>query len=446
MNKLKVVSVLFTAAVAWFASGCAETTADETQVVDGPTYWEDVEPIIAGKCSMCHQAGGVGPFSFDSYESVMAMRDAISVSVTNRSMPPWLADNSCGPNYVGDWSLTDSQIETIRAWADNGGPEGDPALSKEAVVTADSWTEMSRVDLEVEMPVAYTPTSSPDDYRCFVVPWPETEAANVTGFVTEPGNQAIVHHVISYVVPPDSVDRALELEASDPEPGYPCYGPARISGQYLPWISAWAPGASGGDFPSQTGIKVEPGSAIILQAHYNVVMSDPAPDKSRMIFQVDRDLPRIAALTPFTNYEWVTAGTMQIPAGEVTTHSFQMPFSQWVHIYSGGQLRRNETLTIHEVNFHMHQLGTSGSLEIIRASGEEECLLGISDWDFNWQLAYRLKEPVLFEPGDKLRITCTWDNTESNQATNEPPRDLGWGDGTYDEMCLGILYMSQEAN
>ena len=165
-----------------------------------------------------------------------------------------------------------------------------------------------------------------------------------------------------------------------------------------------------------------------------------------MIFQVDRDLPRIAALTPFTNYQWVTAGTMQIPAGEVTTHTFQMPFSQWVHIYSGGQLRRNETLTIHEVNFHMHQLGTSGSLEIIRASGEEECLLGISDWDFNWQLAYRLKEPVLFEPGDKLRITCTWDNTESNQATNEPPRDLGWGDGTYDEMCLGILYMSQEAN
>ena len=96
MNKLKVVSVLFTAAVAWFASGCAETTAEEIQVVDGPTYWEDVEPIIAGKCSMCHQAAGVGPFSFDSYESVMAMRDAISVSVSNRSMPPWLADNSCG--------------------------------------------------------------------------------------------------------------------------------------------------------------------------------------------------------------------------------------------------------------------------------------------------------------------------------------------------------------
>jgi hypothetical protein len=107
-------------------------------------------------------------------------------------------------------------------------------------------------------------------------------------------------------------------------------------------------------------------------------------------------------------------------------------------------LRQNEPLTIHDVNFHMHQLGVSGSLEIIRASGEEECLLGINDWDFNWQLAYRFKSPVLLNPGDRLRLTCTWDNTAGNQPTGEPPRDLNWGDGTYDEMCLGVMYMSQD--
>ena len=70
--------------------------------------------------------------------------------------------------------------------------------------------------------------------------------------------------------------------------------------------------------------------------------------------------------------------------------------------------------------------------------------MGITDWDFNWQIAYRLKQPVEFYPGDKLRVTCTWDNTVDNQPTSEAPRDLNWGDGTYDEMCLGILYLSQE--
>ena len=358
MNILKVLSILFSATLMLGSIGCAGETLDDegTAVVEGPTYWEDVEPILAGKCMMCHQEGGVGPFTFDSYENVAALRDAIAVAVANRTMPPWLAQDSCGPQYVGDWSLTDSQIDTIRVWASNGAPEGDSESKKAAVVTADSWTEMSRVDLEVEMPVAYTPTDAPDDHRCFVVPWPETEASHVTGFVTEPGNQSIVHHVISYVVPPERVADALAMEAADPDPGYPCYGPARFGGEYLPWISAWAPGGSGGDFPTGTGIRVEPGSAIILQAHYNVTMSNPAPDKSRMIFQVEPELPRIAALTPFTSYEWVGMGTMRIPAGEVTTHSFTMPFAEWVHAYSGGQLRRNETLTIHEVNFHMHQL------------------------------------------------------------------------------------------
>lgn len=447
MVRLKKVVFLGVCGLIAMATGCGDSSEspDSTgALTDGPTYWQDVEPIFAGKCIMCHQEGGVAPFKFDTYENVAAMRDAISVSVTSKSMPPWLADNSCGPKYVGDWTLSESQIETIAAWASKGAPEGDIEVRTEAVATADSWTEMSRVDLEVEMPVAYMPTSAPDDYRCFVVPWPETETTHVTGFVTEPGNQAIVHHVITYVVPPGKVAAALAAEEADDGPGYSCFGPARFGQEYLPWLSAWAPGGSGGDFPANTGIRVEPGSALILQAHYNVVMSDPAPDKSKMIFQIETDLPRIAALTPFTNYDWVAGGTMILPAGEVTTHSVTLPFAEWVHAYSGGMLRQNETLTIHDVNFHMHQLGVSGSLEIIRASGEEECLLGINDWDFNWQLAYRLKEPVVFNPGDRLRLTCTWDNTAANQSTAEPPRDLGWGDGTYDEMCLAVMYLSQD--
>ena len=76
-------------------------------------------------------------------------------------------------------------------------------------------------NLEVEMPVAYMPTAAPDDYRCFVVPWPETETTNVTGFVTEPGNQAIVHHVITYVVPPNKVAAALAIEEADEDDSFP---------------------------------------------------------------------------------------------------------------------------------------------------------------------------------------------------------------------------------
>ena len=278
-----------------------------------------------------------------------------------------------------------------------------------------------------------------------MVPWPETETSYVTGFVTEPGNRGIVHHVISYLAPPDRVEEALAKDAEDEAPGYPCYGSSGLGGETLPWLGAWAPGGSGGDFPDSTGILVQPGSAVILQVHYNVVTSDPTPDRSRMIFQLEPTLPNVAALTPFVDPGWVFRGEMDIPANEVTTLSFTLDISLYLDGFSGGNLRPEEGFTIHQVNLHMHKLGQSGSLELIRASGEEICLLGIDDWDFNWQNSYRLKAPLEFSPGDQLRLTCTWDNTAENQPTDAPPRDVTWGDGTYDEMCLGILYLSQPA-
>ncbi len=55
-----------------------------------------------------------------------------------------------------------------------------------------------------------------------------------------------------------------------------------------------------------------------------------------------------------------------------------------------------------------------------------------------------LKQPVRIPDGDVLRVECEWDNSGSNQPLIAGERmtsqDLQWGDGTRDEMCLGILY------
>ena len=44
--------------------------------------------------------------------------------------------------------------------------------------------------------------------------------------------------------------------------------------------------------------------------------------------------------------------------------------------------------------------------------------------------------------GDTIRITCTWDNSYDNQpigwdGEQQESRTIRWGDGTFDEMCLG---------
>lgn len=68
-----------------------------------------------------------------------------------------------------------------------------------------------------------------------------------------------------------------------------------------------------------------------------------------------------------------------------------------------------------------------------RQGAPDACLLDIPAWDFDWQGSYSLREPVTFEPGDVLSIECNFDNSTSD-------RDVTWGEGTDDEMCIGFFY------
>jgi hypothetical protein len=92
----------------------------------------------------------------------------------------------------------------------------------------------------------------------------------------------------------------------------------------------------------------------------------------------------------------------------------------------------------------MHMLGRQGQVSIKRPSGNDSCLLLIDDWDFHWQGAYTLREAAVLGPHDELQLGCEWDNSASNQpiVDGEPrePVNTNWGDGTFDEMCLAILY------
>ncbi len=66
--------------------------------------------------------------------------------------------------------------------------------------------------------------------------------------------------------------------------------------------------------------------------------------------------------------------------------------------------------------------------------GTNECLLDIPHWDFHWQRNYQLKRAKILRPGDKLSISCTWDNSPENQQVingiQQQSRDVKWGEST----------------
>ncbi len=392
---------------------------DDTTPSAAPTWYGQVEDVITVNCVGCHSSGGIGTFSLEDYDDAFIVRTQVRDAVLDGTMPPWLADPDCA-DYEGDISLSESEQQLVADWVDAGAPEGDPGESNDPI--APDPETLEDPDVILEMPTIYTPTEAPDEYRCFVLDWPEEQDTYVVGYDIDPGNDAVVHHVIAYIAEPDTVSYYEDRDADDEGEGYSCYGsPGFVEGEDPRWLGGWAPGGPVSMFPEGTGIRVSAGSKIILQLHYNVENSGPGPDQTQVLVATEDEVDFPSTIQPWANPFWIDTDQMAIPANtDGVTHSFSYALPLDLNIYSA--------------SLHMHELGRSGRGLIQRADGSETCLIDVPRWDFNWQRSYRFTEPKLLEAGDSLTVECTWDN-----PTDE---DVYWGDGTGDEMCLGTFLMS----
>ena len=101
---------------------------------------------------------------------------------------------------------------------------------------------------------------------------------------------------------------------------------------------------------------------------------------------------------------------------------------------------------LHSAMPHMHTFGQSITIAVVHPDGTRDTLMTIPKWDFHWQREYVWQEPASLDPGDKLAIECEWDNSVRAQpvidGTRLTPRDLTWGEGTADEMCLALIYVT----
>jgi len=402
--------------------GCqSEGAADKG--ADGVTWHGQVQPLIERSCSGCHSEGSVAPFALETYDDVVTWLPLVAESVRSGTMPPWLAEPDCN-SYVGDFSLTPEEQDLIVAWAEADAPEGEPSRNLSPPTLEED--ALPRVDRVLEMPVSYVPSTSSDeanDYRCFILDWQEEESTYVEGYRIVPGNTDIVHHVIVYTAPGDTAGDFAAMDAKDPEAGYPCFGgPGVIPQEDAKWLGGWAPGAVARPFPDGLGLLVQPDTVLIMQVHY---YDDGAggEDQSGIELMLADTVDEVAWVQPFANPDWLYGGEMILPAQtREVAHGYDFAFPA--------------NLQFHTAALHMHTLGQTGRLSIAHADGTETCLLEIDRWDFNWQRAYLFEETQTIVAGDQLSLRCTWDNPTD--------RDIDWGDGTDDEMCLGVMLMSFE--
>ena len=128
-----------------------------------------------------------------------------------------------------------------------------------------------------------------------------------------------------------------------------------------------------------------------------------------------------------------------------------------LHLICGGSASRGsqvqscdreitEPTTVVAAAGHMHLLGEQIRIETNPGRPDAATVLDVDQWDFDDQGATSLTEPVHLEAGDTLRVTCRHDQANRDLLPSfegKPDRYVLWGEGTTDEMCLGIVMVTR---
>ncbi len=339
--------------------------------------------------------------------------------------------------------------------------------------------------VELKMAEAYTPAppeGAVDEYRCQVLDPGLTEEAFLTGTQVMPDNVAIAHHGIVYAVAPGDADAAREQDAKTPGLGWQCFGGTGVEGADVEdddegesgaaWVDTWAPGATETLLEQDAGYKLEPGSLIDFQMHYNLLATDGEPagsDRSGVRLRLTdgtkqtRELETWSLDAP-TDLPCATAESGLLCDRAASIADVTRRFGPEVGEFADEQVEEcneggvptpgdtqscdhevEEPVTVFAGFGHMHMLGRSLKVELNPGTPNAKVLLDVPQFDFDNQRMAKLPEPVDVDPGDVLRVTCTHDaglRKQVAQLSELPPRYVVWGDGTGDEMCIGIMTVS----
>jgi Copper type II ascorbate-dependent monooxygenase, C-terminal domain len=453
----------------------------------GPTYNRDVAPILDAKCASCHHLGGIAPFSLTTAAEAKAHAAGIVRMTKAGLMPPWMpGDDSAALVGRDKRRLTGAELSTLAEWAAGGAPAGDSAERRSKPSFGAGLSGPGRT-VTLAPRKAYVPHAAGggiDDYHCFVLDPKLKQDAFVTAALIRPQRTGIVHHVILYEAAGAQATAATQMNAASGGKGWTCFGgpglPFDLSSSdstsrlgQPPWIAAWVPGHTTNALPGGTGVLVHKGAKIVMQVHYNLIEAS-GPDRSSAQLRLR---PATAGLTRLQTELIAAPVELPCPAGTSGAGCTRQAAVQSVVDKYGAEaafvptalLRLcGKTLadypanvgtgtsistscdravsrpeTIYGVAGHMHLRGRDISVVIDPGTAKQQTLLHIPAWDFHWQDVYYLKTPVKVGPGDTIRVSCRFDNSKDAQpvvgAKQLAPRYVVWGEGTTDEMCLGML-------
>ncbi len=322
----------------------------------------------------------------------------------------------------------------------------------------------------------YTPTAAvgaTDDYHCTLVNPGIKTNSYVISSQFRPGSPE-VHHAVLALVPPAETAQALAANAASGGKGWTCFGAPSLPNASLaaflstPFLSVWAPGHGADVLPQGTGIALAKGSLVIEQVHYNLLVGDKPVTNSLVLNTVPASTP----LLPMQSQYLVAPPNIPCPAGVTGPYcNYQASLNYLAQRFGSDGLimakgidlicgenpntpPTGDTATctspigsdgyIVRIQPHMHLLGVSFTMVLNPGTPQAKTILNVPNYNFDYQKAYNVA-PIPVKRGDRVQINCTYNPKLAQELPilrKAPPHFVTFGDGSSDEMCVGVTWQT----
>ena len=384
----------------------------ESHLAITPDYATEIAPIIAEQCASCHREGGIGPFAMDSHLMLQGWSPMIREVLLTKRMPPTQVDP-----YIGHFSnaryISDLDLQRLVHWIDAGAPRGgadiDP-LTELQFPDRREW-QLGEPDFIVKAPVHEIPATGVLDYINIEVELPFEEDKWVRAVQYIAGDEAVLHHLLSYVTAPREAVQGESPVAINASPRF---------------LEGYAPGKVDAiTFPQNTGVYIPQGHNLAMQFHYTP-NGRATVDETLLGLYMHDDPP------DYENFTQSVSGMFRIP-----------PFAG--NHAASAEYVFAEDVVVTGLRPHMHFRGKDMKLSAELPDGSITELLSVPNYSYAWQPTYALEEPVNLPAGTMVHVTGTFDNSEYNPANPDPTKELTFGLQSWDEMFIGYwTYHSAE--
>jgi len=359
------------------------------------SYEQEIAPLLIRRCAHCHVAGGLAPWAMESYLMIRGWSPMMRETVITRRMPPGQLDGQVGESWRSSHELPDEEMALLLHWIDQGAqrPLGEADPLPDRVVPSVDWV-LGEPDLIIEVPEQAVPANGVVDFiikRSHLAldrdRWVKAVAYNV-------GARDVLHSLLLFVFqPPDDTPSVEDM----------------IHPDHAQFISLYVPGEASDVFREDSGFLLPVGSDLTFKLRYTT--SGRAVVDSTRIGLYFHDMPPAMVLESLV----LSNDSLRIPPNSTSHREFAE--SEPLPV----------TSSLESFSPHSHARGKAIRLIARHTDGRRELLTNVANYNFNWQLAYRVSERKVLPAGTVLEAETNYDNSPSNLFITDFDREIGWG-------------------